>query len=256
MPSLNLSVTEKHDVQKFVENVQRGHRRDLDGFSMTFAQGNEAAWYRFIKGTYNHPITWWIGIFQLQMQMGMWGSHHRAVASTRASVLWQISRPLRDEVVGMVHGEPVPLLSAIVRYNLKHRKADIIGRFLGGAFTNYASMGGRLGQKHLPKTAKHIGTVTNLGIASYGAAIKAVGGGPRTLEAVVQSVLTGSPEHLPPSYRNDIGAPLGKSEGEVLQNLQSALSEVMSLSQAAPGPVPIAEFCSRPENVNLKGVCR
>lgn len=59
----------------------------FDGFSMTFPHGNEAAWYRFVKGTYNHPITWWVGIFQLQMQMGIWGSCHRAVASTRASIV-------------------------------------------------------------------------------------------------------------------------------------------------------------------------
>lgn len=255
MSSLNLSFTEKDDVQVFIENLQ-ADPRTLDGFSTTFAHGNEAAWYRFIKGTYNHPITWWIGIFQLQMQMGVWGHRHRAAASTRANVLWQISSPLRDELVGMVHGESTPLLSAIVRYNLKHRKADVIGRFVGGAFTNYASMGGRLGNKHLPKTAKRVGTVTNLGIASYGAAIKAVGIGPKTLEAVIQSVLTGHPEHLPSGYRSDGDAPISKDESQVLQNVESVLSEVMSLTQVAPGPVPISEFCSRPENLNLKGVCR
>ena len=227
MPSLNLNLTEKNDVQIFVENLKADPRK-LNGFSTTFAHGNEAAWYRFVKGTYNHPITWWIGIFQLQMQLGIWGHHRRAAASARANVLWQISSPLRDEVVGMVHGKSAPLLSAIVRYNLKHRKADIIGRFIGGAFTNYASMGGRLGNKHLPKTAKHIGTVTNLGIASYGAAIKAVGMGPKTLEAVIQSVLTGRPEHLPSGYPSNSDAPISKDESEVLQNVESVLSDVVS----------------------------
>lgn len=66
MSSLDLGFTEKDDVQSFVEALQNAGPR-LTGFTMTFAHGNEAAWHRFIKGAYNHPITWWIGIFQLQV---------------------------------------------------------------------------------------------------------------------------------------------------------------------------------------------
>lgn len=256
MPSLNLSVREKNDVQAFVENLQ-ANPRELTGFTVTFAHGNEAAWHRFLKGAYNHPITWWIGIFQLQMQMGIWGSLHRTMASMRASVLWQLSEPLRNEASGLLKGEDMPMLSAIVRYNLKYRKADIAGRFAGGAFTDYASMGGRLGSKRLSKNAKRIGRYTNLGIASYGAATKALVQGHKSLEAIVQSILTGRPEHIPTSYRSDSStAPPTQEEQELLDKLEMALSEVMSLTQVAPGPVPIKEFCSRPENINLKGVCR
>lgn len=255
MSFLNLSSTEKDDVQIFVENVQ-AEPRTLDGFSITFAHGNEAAWYRFIKGTYNHPITWWIGIFQLQMQMGIWGHRHRAVASTRANVLWRITLPLRNEAGGAFKGESAPLLSTIVRYNVKYRKADIAGRLLGSNFTNYASTGGRFGNQRLSKAGKLARMVTNFGIASYGAAIKAVGQGLKSIDAVIQSILTGHPEHLPPDYRSDSDAPLGKEEAELLENLKPVLSEVMSLTQVAPGPVTIHDFCSRPENINLKGVCR
>ena len=255
MSSLNLSSTEKDDVQIFMENLQADHRT-LDGFSTTFAQGNEAAWYRFIKGTYNHPITWWIGIFQLQMQLGLWGHRHQAVANTRANVLWQISSPLRNEAGGAFKGESVPLLSTIVRYNVKYRKADIAGRLLGSNFTNYASTGGRFGNQRLSKGGKVARAATNFGIASYGAAIKAVGQGLKSVEAVIQSILTGHPEHLPPGYRIDSDAPLSKEELELLENLKPVLSEVISLTQVAPGPVTIGDFCSRPENINLKGVCR
>lgn len=262
MSSLYLSSTEKDDVQIFVENLQ-ADSRTLDGFSTTFMHGNEAAWYRFIKGTYNHPLTWWIGIFQLLIQMGVWGHRHQAAASMRANHLWQISEPLRQEVENGLKGQDVPLLSAIVRYNLKHRKSDIAGRLLGGAFTNYATTGGRLGNKALAnagkaarRTIKVTAAFTNFGIASYGAAIKALAQGHKSLEAIIQSVLTGRPEHLPAGYRSDNGAAHTTDEQKLLENLEAALSEVMSLTQATSGPVPIKEFCSRPENIDLKGVCR
>ncbi|MBI3898973.1 MAG: hypothetical protein HY308_11860 [Gammaproteobacteria bacterium] len=247
---------EKDDVQSFIYNLQKAGPGELNHFAVTFPHGNEAAWRRFIKGAYHQPITWWIGIFQLQMQMGMWGFRYRSDASTRASVLWRVTRPLRDEVRDGVKGEDMPLLSAIVQYNLKHRKADIIGRLIGGQFTSYASMGGRFGSKRLPKTGKVVGAFTNFGIASYGAGIQAVGKGLQTVEAVIQSILTGRPEHLPDDYCSNSDVQLDKEESEVLGNLESALSEVMSLTQVKPDPVPIKEFCSRPENISLKGVCR
>ena len=81
------------------------------------------------------------------MQMGIWGHHRRAVASTRSNVLWQATQPLRSEAGKMLQGKPAPLLSGIVKYNLKYRKADIAGKLVGGQFTNYASMGGRFGNK-------------------------------------------------------------------------------------------------------------
>ncbi len=155
-----------------------------------------------------------------------------------------------------LEGKSSPLLSAIVRYNLKYRKADIVGRIAGGAYTNFASTGGRFGNKRLSKTGKVIRGFTNFGIASYGAAIKAMVKGHRTIEAVIQSVLTGRPEQLPEGYRNYTNESLTEWETKTLKNLESALSEVMSLTQVTPAPVPIKEFCSRPENVNLKSICR
>lgn len=76
--------------------------------------------------------------------------------------------------------------------------------------------------------------MTSLGIASYGAAVKAAGKGHKTIEAVIQSVLTGQLEHLPDNYRSDSGAPLTEEERELLENIESALSELMSLTVAFP----------------------
>lgn len=256
MSSLNLTVMEKNDVQTFVENVQNAKPREVDAFMSRFAGGNRAAWHRFIVGAYNHPITWWIGIFQLQMQMGIWGHHRKAVASTHSNALWLATQPLRGEMGKLLQGKPAPLLSGIVRYNLKYRKADIAGRLVGGQFTNYASMGGRFGNIRLPRSVKLPVGAANFIIASYGAAIKAVVEGHRNAEAVIQSILTGRPEHLPNNYGGDGNAPLTQDEARLLENLESTLSEIMSLTQVTPGPVPIKEFCSRPENINLKGVCK
>ena len=256
MSELDLGFMEKDDVQTFVENVQKSNPREVDVFISWFANGNEAVWSRFIRGAYNHPITWWIGIFQLQMQMGIWGPHRRAVASTRANVLWQATQPLRSEVGEMLQGKPAPLLSGIVKYNLKHRKADIAGRLVGGQFTNYASMGGRFGNKRLPKSVKLPVGASNFILASYGAAIKAVVEGHKNAEAVIQSILTGHPEHLPKNYHSDSNTPFTEEETRLHKNIETVLSAVMSLTQATPGPIPIKEFCSRPENINLKGICK
>jgi hypothetical protein len=261
MTSLNLSIAAKNDIQPLVEYIQM-NPKELDELTKNVAGGNEAAWRRFLKGAYNHPITWWAGIFQLQMQMGVWGYKPRAFASTRASVLWQLTQPLRNEASGLVSGKDAPMLSAIVRYYLKHRKADIVGRLAGGAFTNYASTGGRLGNKGLSKAGragtaiKVTAAFTNFGIASYGAAITAVSEGHNSLEAIIQSILIGHTEHLPTNYRSGSDVAPTQEELELLDKVETAVSEVMSLSQVQPAPVPIKEFCARPENIDLKGVCR
>ncbi len=184
MTSLNVGISEKRDIEVVLRNIQSSPAHEITNFTTSFARGNEAAWSRFLKGAYNHPITWWVGIFQLQMQMGIWGQSYRATARIRANRLWQISEPLRVEVSSSLEGEEIPLLAAIVRYNLKYRKADILGRLAGGRFTNYASMGGRFGSQRLSNFAKFTGGATNFGIASYGAAIKAITNGYGSLEAI------------------------------------------------------------------------
>jgi len=96
---------------------------------MTAPNGNGAYWSRFLKGAYNHPLTWWIGVFQLQMQTGLWGHHYQVLANSRASELWQLSKPLRDEASGWwLDGKDTPMLSALIRYNLEHRKAGVMGK--------------------------------------------------------------------------------------------------------------------------------
>lgn len=128
MSELNLNNMDKQDIQKFFNNAQSLKKHEVDAFKSQFSHGNQAAWHRFLVGVYNHPLTWWIGIIQLQMQMGIWGHQYKSMASIRANLLWQITAPLRKEVRNAVHGDSMPIVSTIVKYNLKHHKADILGR--------------------------------------------------------------------------------------------------------------------------------
>jgi len=256
MSQLNLDIKSKQEIDNFIQLTQTVKTQELENFKESFAHGNKAAWQRFLVGAYNHPLTWWIGIIQLQMQMGLWGYKYKSVAATRANKLWQITAPLRKEIKGGLNGDPMPTITNIIKYNIKHRKADILGRFTGGAFTNYASTGGRMGNKALPTSAKAVRTITNLGLASYGAAIQAVVKGHNNLEAVIQSILTGQPEQLPQNIKTMNDVSLTKEEEKYQEAMESALLEISKLTQVSPGPVPINEFCQKKENRNLKGICK
>lgn len=182
------------------------------------------------------------------MQLGMWGHSRKAQAQIAASQLSQALNLAKDNVSKEI------LYKALV-YNLKYRKADILGRFAGGAFTNYASAGGRLGNKKFPKNAKRTINLSNFVLASYGASIKSVASGHRKIEHVIQSILTGRPNG-PAPYPNIFGYRLSEKELEIYDNFEDTLTEISALTALSPRPVPISEFCLRPENIDLKGLCK
>lgn len=261
MTLLNISHLEKNDIQTFIGNVQ-ATPKELPGFLETFAYGHEASWSRFLRGAYGHPVTWWVGVFQLQMQMGVWGHMRQAIASERASLLWRISEPLRKEIADVGEGKNPAILMAVVRFSLKYRKADMLGRLAGGQFTNYATTGGALGNKALTNAGKAVSipaktavALTNFSIAGYGAAIQTLVKGRSTIEDMVHAVLTGRAEH-PVIAPADAAAAPTPEEQAVCVKAGLALTGVMQLTQAAAPPVPLREFCARPENINLKGLCR
>lgn len=255
MTRINLTTRERQAIQSVVETLQDSSTEQVDRVLRQMTRGNESAIRRFVAGAYNHPITWWIGIFQLQMQKGMWGRRHQAAARIRANHVTQVTRHVRNEAISVFNGSDAPILSAIVVYNLTYRKADIIGRFLGGQATHYASTGGPLGRTRLSVATRRTLAFTSLGIASYGAAIKAVHLGYQRVDALIQAILTGRPEVPPISYSQDIQAPLSSEASELLMSLSAVLDEVVTLTQVTTSPIPIAEFCARPENINLTSVC-
>lgn len=256
MVTINLTVADRNSIQSAVETLQEAGNDQFEDLMQQLLQGNEGVIRRFAKGAYNHPITWWVGVFQLQMQKGMWGARHQASANIRGSILTQILRPVRSELKQFSSGEDTLLLSRTVKYNLKYKKADIAGRFLGSQFTNYASTAGRFGNSRLPTNAKRIRTYSNFGISSYGAAIKAVAMGHRRISAVLQAILTGRAENIPAGYMQDALDFVDPDEDTLLHTLELIIAEVTQLSQASSSPVPVNEFCARPENINLEELCK
>lgn len=248
MHSVRLDIHTKRDAQIFLENSQDAKSEDIDKLINSYRFGNEDAWIRFTRGAYNHPITWWIGLLQIQMQLGVWGHARKAQAQIVAHQLSQTLKVAKEN-------SNKEILYKVLTYNLKHRKSDILGRFAGGAFTNYASTGGSIGSKHISKNSNRVVSVSNFVLASYGASIKAVATGHNKIEHVIQSVLTGAP-YGPVSYPNVGDHELSGAESKIFNKASDALAEINSLTDLSPHPVPIAEFCLRPENINLKGLCK
>lgn len=248
MTDIQLEIHGKRDSETFLLHLQNTSPEEIDKLVNSYQTGNDPGWHRFIKGAYNHPITWWIGLFQLQLQLGVWGSARKSQAQIRANALAKIFEVILND-------GNADLLYRVLAYNLEHRKADILGRFAGGTFTNYASTGGKLGNKHISKLTRSTVSVTNFILASYGASIKAIASGHRSAEAVVQSFLTGDPRG-PSVYPNANRDNLTKAELELFEKAEGALVEMNSLTQLSPGPVPISKFCIRPENIDLKGLCK
>ncbi|MEZ7277611.1 hypothetical protein [Pseudoalteromonas sp. 68 DY56-GL68] len=248
MTNIRLDVQGKRDAQIFVENLQKADPKEVERLINSYKYGNEPAWHRFIKGAYNHPITWWIGLLQIQMQLGILGHSRKVQAQIAANQLAQILNLAKDSV-------SKDILYDVLVYNLKNRKADILGRFAGGTFTNYASTGGRIGNKKLPKNANRVISLSNFTLASYGAAIKSVVTGHKKIEHVIQSILTGRPNG-PTPYPSISGYKLSKEELELLKKAENSLIEMNALTDLSPAPVPVSEFCLRPENIDLKGLCK
>lgn len=255
MTPMKLDFSDKQEIQKVVEGLEAAQDRDVDWFLDQLPRGNRSALSRFIGGAYNHPITWWIGVFQLQMQMGIWGHRWQSAASLRSNELWVATKPLHPNVAATVQRHGSATLETVVRYNLKYRKADILGRFAGAQFTNYASTGGRYGARRIGAAGKLMRAPTNFALATYGAMIQAIANGHRRLEQLLQAALTGHPSDFPSHYQ---GASQQEHPEEAAQigKLQSLVIEVAELTRLTPRPVSIKDFCARPENMKLRGVCR
>jgi len=250
---LALSPLDKKAVGTFLEKIAQEDQKEIGKTMKNFASRELPAWQRYIDGIYSHPKTWWVGIIQMQMVMGIWGSKHRSEAMIRQNLLSQVlSELLADEN----RERSQKLIMLTVRFNIKYRKANISGRFHGGMFTNYASMGGRFG-RGLSRGMKWSGRLTNFTIASFGAAIQAIAKDFKSTDAILNSIITGKPERLPYQYKNLItDKSMSNYEMGLRSIIEGELHGVNTLNQRTPGPVPIREFCSRPENINLRNICK
>ena len=248
-----LPPADKAAVESFLRKAGQDAPRQRDDFARRFTHNEHPAWRRYIEGIYNHLKTWWIGIIQAQMVLGIWGPHRKAEASIRqaalAQILHQLTAPENRE-------RSETLILEAVRFNIRYRKADITGRFHGGLFTNYASMGGRRGAAATGHGLKWAGRITNLTVASFGAAIGAIAAGRSTPEDMLNAIITGKTEALPVRYKEFAQQTPTESTAELEHIVYGEVHGVNALNRVSPRPVPIREFCSRPENVDLKSICR
>lgn len=262
---MDLEPVDQLAVNEFTDQLKRKSAHELSDFALKFTHSDEPSWWRFAAGVKSHPVTWWIGIFQLQMQVGIWGRERQAIASSRADLLM---RPLKaiyqaastasptDAQIDFAADTALSAIGRVINFNLAHRKADLVGRAVGGVFTGYASAGGRMGSGRTASfTSKAARGATNLVLASYGAAIRSVGLGYTQIDEITHSILTGNMPPLPAEART-MHIPLDAEGAEAAVALGQLTPSLIHLASKQQGPVPIAKFCSRPENAHLKGVCR
>lgn len=251
MSNLSLSNEQKKASEELLTRIQKGNDKDVNELVTNFPKYKNS-FLRFSQGVYSHPLTWWIGLMQLQMQMGLLGAEKQKNASITANRLWQITMPLKS------YASALPVLLPIIRYNAKYRKSDILGRVIGGGFTNYASTGGAIGKKYRSRKLSVALSANNFLIASYGAAIKSIAEGNTNIESVIQSILIGRSESLHRSRFSDVNddSKLSDKEEKLLNSSRATLHEIMALSQLSPPPEPIKEFCLRPQNIDLTGICK
>ncbi len=153
---LDLDPAAKRDVEGFIEELKKKSEQKVTEFAIKATHADDPSWWRFAVGVKNYPITWWMGIFQLQMQAGLWGHKHQVAAKQRADILLfslkQLYAQSQNIDLGHEQADKVidksqEVIGKVINFNLKYRKADMVGRTIGGVFTSYASGGGRAGAR-------------------------------------------------------------------------------------------------------------
>lgn len=262
---LDIRSTDREAIQSALEALQDAPKKDVDDFLRYVLNGNRNALQSFAKGAVDNPKTWWIGIFSLQMQTGLFGDRLKQMANRNAGLLQSALAPLWEDAMGTVFDdEDSEILSHVIRYAFKYHSALIAGRLVGGGFTTFASTGGRFGKRQiakLPNPVKYTTVggimVANFAIASYGAGMMAIGLGRSRLRDILFTILTGSTEPLPSHYRLLLGnAAMTAEELAEEEWLRNVLLEMGKMTQIGGGPVPIKEFCARPENINRDELCK
>lgn len=250
-----LTPADLQDIQVFISRLSAASQSEKNTFAMGAETHNSASWVRFSRGVYNHPLTWWIGVFQVQQQLGVWGTTWRGSASVKANSLKTVLTPVLEELKGMALGKESPLVDAIIKFNLEQRKADLAGRIMGGLFTNYATTGGRFGAKNIGNSIKLPIKINNFILSAYGAAIKGMHDAQGSLEAVVQAILTGTAE-TPGYLHKKVEIEKNTSEyQELLLAFTECIDSLMTLAEVQPKAVDPKIFCQRPENRALIGLC-
>lgn len=194
MSELNLSIDEKQRIQQLVEQLAEEDPRDADRFLRDYKLKNIPIWRRYIGAVYKQPVTWWIGILQTMMVTGAFGYKHQRNAQIRQSILHQALVRARKESSQPQYSER---RAEILRYVIKHRLPELMGRLNGSIFTNYASTGGRMGSRTGRSLLLNLSlSGTNFAVASFGALIAGVDEGLKT-DDIILAILTGKTGSVP-----------------------------------------------------------
>lgn len=237
-----------------MESVSQDDRSRAKEFLRKFDKSaDEAMWFRYSQAMANFPKTWWIGLIQMQMIAGLWGQEHQASAALRQNDLRKI---LAEAFADLDRTWEV--MSESAKYVLEHHKADVLGRLHGGVFTNFALKGGK-GSRSLPTGVSVAATTMHFSIATFGAAIWAIGSELKKHDDLLHSILLGRP--LPyPKKRPDVKTNHIMVDQQQIDRLASTtylqLSAVRELNEIEPPPLSVKQFCTRPENIDLRGLCR
>ena len=248
-----LDKSDRQAIEKGLDNIEAASTDLSNYFLKKFATVGDSSWFRFLHGAYEHPKDWWIGIIQLQMMAGYWGKDRRADAMIRQSALDAAFQGFSS----LSLSQQTNVLSGIAQYNYEHRKADISGRVAGTAFTNFASTGGLFGARRLRKSSRYSIVGVNFLISSYGAAVKSVQYGMKSIEPILQAIFTGHPEEIPSRYCSRTRQYNLSNEGEaVVEEMLTVLPKLVEVCQIGTKPVSIDKFCSRPRNKDLDSICQ
>lgn len=116
--------------------------------------------------------------------------------------------------------------------------------------------GGALGNR-LSYGLKIPAAAVNFTVASFGACIQAVAKGHRSYGALAQSILIGKPENLSEIdlFNHRLPSVHGVDSRLSGEALLFQVISVDAINAMHSDPVPISEFCERPENRNLRTIC-
>lgn len=251
--SLRFGAGQSQELDTLLRQLEQSGIKEHEEFLDKFVDPSSPVWLRYSQAIYNNPKTWWIGLIQISMLSGLWGHKYRRVASIRQSIL---SQTFRQYFSRRSEQERIKDAEQIIRYNLTYRKADLLGRLHGGLFTSYAASGGALGNR-LSYGLKIPAAAVNFTVASFGACIQAVAKGHRSYGALAQSILIGKPENLSEIdlFNHRLPSVHGVDSRLSGEALLFQVISVDAINAMHSDPVPISEFCERPENRNLRTIC-
>ena len=254
MSEPDLSHVDRARVQRLLEEIQSEDPVEAGRLLRDMTSKDAPIWRRYAGALAGNPITWWIGIIQILMVTGACGRKSQINALVRQNLLSQaLVRAKRSADADALSGQ----VRRAVVYLLRHRKTEIIARFHGGAFVSYTTSGGRYGSRVKRPIALKAGSMaTNYALASFGVLISTVHKGLVVPDDIVSGVLTGETVHIPGYVDPNLPPDLQ----EHMQRLDREFSYLHSLmviealnNVSGDKPIPMKEFCARPENLKIGG---